>query len=113
METVHLSSTTVHSNKSNAAEDAFDWNTPEGHQSLTQTSFTVVDIPEASAKSKRKVEHSTSSDLSTSIDTAELDELTPTGVQPPRSSKKQKTQPRRKVIIAYESDDESSESLAF
>ncbi|KAK8603509.1 hypothetical protein V6N13_095987 [Hibiscus sabdariffa] len=90
-ETIHLSSATTPANYSNAAQDKFDWNTPEGHQSPIRTPFNASDVPEASSTSKRKAEHSVSFDLSTSIDTIELEELTPTRVQPPRSAQKQKT----------------------
>ncbi|KAK8705357.1 hypothetical protein V6N13_048960 [Hibiscus sabdariffa] len=95
IETVHLSLAIVPANNSNAAQDGFDWNTLEGHQSPTRTPFTAANILEASTTSKMKVEHSASLDLSTSIDTEELEELTPTRIQSPRFTKKQKTQSRR------------------
>ncbi|KAK8672252.1 hypothetical protein V6N13_110625 [Hibiscus sabdariffa] len=81
--------------------------------------FPVVGIPEASATSKRKVKHPASAEqtepleLSTNIDTADIQVLTPTRIQPAQSSKRKRTQPRRQVIILAESDKESSESHAF
>ncbi|KAK8696331.1 hypothetical protein V6N13_001467 [Hibiscus sabdariffa] len=111
----HLSSTTAPAHHSNAAQNAFDWNTPaeHAHHSL------VADIPKVTTTSKRKaeqsapVEQSSSLNLSTSIDTEELEEQTPTRVQSSRSAKRQHIVPRRRVLITAESDDESSESPAF
>ncbi|KAK8698000.1 hypothetical protein V6N13_114132 [Hibiscus sabdariffa] len=79
----------------------------------------AIDIPKASTTSKRKADHSASTEqtaslnLSTSIDTAELQKLTPTRIQPLRSAKRQRTHPRRKLIIRSNSDKESSKSHAF
>ncbi|KAK8640367.1 hypothetical protein V6N13_008123 [Hibiscus sabdariffa] len=105
---------------SNASQDAFNWNTPIEHAYHSpRRQVHVADILEASATSKMKVEQSTSAEqttslnLSTSIDTKELEELTPTRVQPPRSTKRQRTWLRRRMLITTDSDDESSESLAF
>ncbi|KAK8619575.1 hypothetical protein V6N13_135858 [Hibiscus sabdariffa] len=66
---MHLSSARTPAIYSSAAQDAFVWNTPEGHQSPTRTPFNVADIPEAFSTSKRKAEHSANIELSTSIDT--------------------------------------------
>ncbi|KAK8632902.1 hypothetical protein V6N13_073281 [Hibiscus sabdariffa] len=113
METVCFSSATTPTNNSNIVQDAFDWITPVEHRAPIGINIAAVDIPKASTTSKRKAEHSATLDLSTSIDTVELEELTPTRIQPLRSAKKHKTHPQRKVIISTESDDESSESLVF
>ncbi|KAK8619718.1 hypothetical protein V6N13_135999 [Hibiscus sabdariffa] len=104
---------TARAHHTNAAQDAFDWNTPVEHQSLPCTPLIDADIPEASVTSKWKAKHSASLELSTNIDKAKLDKLTPTRIQSLRSAKKKKTQPRRKLIISAESDEESSESPVF
>ncbi|KAK8701302.1 hypothetical protein V6N13_019692 [Hibiscus sabdariffa] len=101
IETIHLSSSIAPAHHSNATQDALDWNTPAEHARHSP----VADILEASVTSKRKAEQPASADqstylnLSTSIDTAELEELTPTRVQPSRSAKRQRTEPRRRVLI--------------
>ncbi|KAK8708407.1 hypothetical protein V6N13_059449 [Hibiscus sabdariffa] len=93
--------------------DAFDWCSSSRHRSSIRRNFTVVGIPEASAKSNRKAEQSATLELSTNIDTADIQELMPTRTQPPRSAKRQETQSRRRLNISAESDEESSVSPAF
>ncbi|KAK8663405.1 hypothetical protein V6N13_083226 [Hibiscus sabdariffa] len=66
---------------SNAVQDVFDHSSPH-----TRHTLATMDIPEASATSKRKVEQSASVDqtapleFSTSIDKTELQELNPTRI---------------------------------
>ncbi|KAK8559156.1 hypothetical protein V6N12_042438 [Hibiscus sabdariffa] len=75
---------------SNAALDAFDWNTLAEHAYQTPD----ANILETSNAYKRKAgqatspEKSASLDLSTSIDTTNLEELTPTRIQPDRPAKR-------------------------
>ncbi|KAK8686268.1 hypothetical protein V6N13_125295 [Hibiscus sabdariffa] len=73
---------------SNVVRDTFDWNFSSRHRSSTRRNFIVVDILEASATSKRKAQHSVTLELSTNIDTTDIEGLTPTRIQPPRSAKK-------------------------
>ncbi|KAK8640411.1 hypothetical protein V6N13_008165 [Hibiscus sabdariffa] len=57
---------------SNTVRDAYDWNSSSCHRSSTRRNFTAVDVPEPSVTSKRKVEHSATLELSTSIDTTKI-----------------------------------------